>query len=478
MDIILAVMVFASIEPRARSTGEVFSLALRLYLRRLPHAVAVLAVVLLPSLLLNGSGLAGAALLGLTAPIPNSPAPDATAMTTLFSALAPLLGLIVGVFWPWAEGALAFSALAQLSGERLGLRAAYGRTRGRWPALWLANLLAQIGVALPLALAGLIAAGVALPFLAIPVYAVFGANIFEQVPPAAFIVLLLVGGLLFIILSALAITLAIQWSLRAPAITYENLSGAAGLSRSVELVRGHRWRMFGRYLLFALLEFALTVLPTIALSALLAVILFPQTFASSGTTNLADFQTALVTIGTSSVAIGTVTTLLVAPLRVIFTAVNYADLRIRKGESLAAQPTLTETPANANALTESLSSYAAPQARDADWRMLDPSRMTPAQRVSLLFRRLRVEGESAELLTEMGFALYEVGDWGNALNAFDRAHALKPDHPRAAYGLMMLYYERRELDLARQMMQAYLRSETDEEALRAVRNHPRFRDLL
>ncbi len=401
-------------------------------------------------------------------------------MTTLLllSTLAPLLGLIVGAFWPWAEGALAFSALAQLSGERLGLRAAYGRTRGRWPALWLANLLAQIGIALPLAFAGLIAAGVALSFLAIPVYAVFGANIFEQVPPAAFIVLLLIGGLLFIVLSVLAITLAIQWSLRAPAITYENLSSTAGLSRSVELVRGHRPRMFGRYLLFALLEFALTILPTIAISALLAVILFPQTFASLGTTNFADFQTALVTIGASSAAISTVMTLLVTPLRVIFTAVNYADLRIRKGESLAAQPMPTETPANANAPTASPGSHAAPQAQDADWRMLDPSRMTPAQRVSLLFRRLRAEGESAELLTEMGFALYEVGDWGNALNAFDRAHALKPDHPRAAYGLMMLYYERRELDLARQMMQVYLRSETDEEALRAIRNHPRFRDLL
>jgi len=458
-------------------------LTLRLYFWRFPHAVTATGIVLVPSLLLSGLGgafgISSAAFLGLVAPsIAPQGAPVSDVAATLLALCFPALGLILGVFWPWAEGALALSTLEAMAGQRLGLRAAYGRTGRQWLSLWLANLLAQLGIALPFAIAGLIAAGGMLALLAVLVFGVFGANVFEQIPPAAFVAASVLGASLAILLLIVGVNLAIQWSLRAPAIAHEGLNSIAGLGRSAALVRGHRWRMFGRYLSFALLECALIVLPTVAISALLAASFFPQTFAQFGAATLPDSQAALVTIGASLTVTSTVMTLLVTPLRVIFTAVNYADLRIRKGESLAVQPASVATLANANALTESLSSHATPKAQEADWRMLDPARMTPAQRVSLLFKRMRAEGETSETLTEMAFALYEVGDWGGALDAFTRARTLDPNNPRTAYGLMVLYYERRDLATARQMMQAYLRLETSADALQATRNNPRFRDLL
>jgi len=475
------------IEPRPHSTSEVFGLALRLYFQRFLHAVAATAVVLIPALLLSGLmgalGPFSAALLGIIAPptnfqaIPFQGIPPLTSdSVALISTCLSALGLVVGIFWPWAEGALALSALEQLSGNRLSLRAAYGQTCRRWPSLWLANLLAQIGIALPLVVAGLIVAGAAFVLLAIFVFAVFGANVFDQIPPAALIIAAVLGALLVIIMLITATTLAINWSMRAPAIVREDRDSIAGLGRSVALVRGHRGRMFGRYLLFACFELLLTLLLPVAISLPIAIYLLPQ---MSTLPRGVDPQVATIS-GASALAgvMSALMTLLVTPLRVIFTAVNYADLRIRKGESLVAQEGPRVGTSAVETLAESLSSYTTPQAQGTDWRMTDPARMTPAQRVSFCFKRMRTEGETPELLMEMGFALYEVGDWGNALNALTRARALNPENPRIAYGLMMLYYERRDLSLARQMMQTYLQLETDPEALQSTRNNPRFRDLL
>jgi hypothetical protein len=473
-------------ELRPRSTSEVFNLALRLYLQRFPHAVAVTAIVLVPTLLLSELAEAlwpmQAALLGIIMPSAGLqetpfqsiiPATDTSA--ALLSTCLLILGLIAGIFWPWAEGALALSTLEQLLGNRIGLRDAYGRTRRRWPSLWLANLLAQIGIALPLAVAGLSVAGVALISLMILGFAFESADAFDLIPSETFIIVAALGVPLFIVALIIAITLAVNWSMRAPAIVHEDQDGIAGLGRSIALVRGHRGRIFGRYLLFAFFEFLLTLLLPIAISLPIAIYLLPQ--ASALPREVDPQATTIVSTSAMAGTISAVITLFVTPLRVIFTVVNYADLRIRKGELLVAQEERVDSTI-AKTATESLSSYTIPQSLGVDWRMSDPARMTPAQRVSFLFKRIRTEGETPELLMEMGFALYEVGDWGNALNALTRAHELSPKNPRIVYGLMMLYHERRDLTLARQMMQTYLQLETDPEALRSTRNNPRFRDLL
>jgi cytochrome c-type biogenesis protein CcmH/NrfG len=136
------------------------------------------------------------------------------------------------------------------------------------------------------------------------------------------------------------------------------------------------------------------------------------------------------------------------------------------------------TPPTPSVPTSSPQSVPGSPHHSTDWKAVDLAKLTPAQRVGVLFNRIRVEGENAQMLNDLALALMEIGDWGGALDALTRARTIAPTDPDVVYNLMVLYRERRDTMAARRMMQEYLRLETDPNELAAVRNNPRFKDLL
>ena len=96
----------------------------------------------------------------------------------------------------------------------------------------------------------------------------------------------------------------------------------------------------------------------------------------------------------------------------------------------------------------------------------------------MLFNRIRVEGQNADLLNDLGLAYMEVGDLGGALDAFTRARQLNPNDADIAYNLLLLHLSRKDASAARSTMQDYLRLETNAVDLERVRNDPRFKELL
>ena len=104
--------------------------------------------------------------------------------------------------------------------------------------------------------------------------------------------------------------------------------------------------------------------------------------------------------------------------------------------------------------------------------------VTPAQRISALFKRLRTEGENAEILNQLGLAYQEVGDLFGAQDSFTRARALAPDNPQYAHNMALLQKDRRDLPAARQAMSDYLRLETNSAERQKVIENPALKELL
>ena len=483
-------MTTGSIELRPRTTGELFALAFDLYRRHFALFLAIVGVVLLPIMLLNA--LTVVAALGTSLITPGEvPGTVFVGLTLAFSCL-PLLVWFLGIFWPWAEGALSFNVIERALGREPGLRASYGQTRHSWASLWIANLLAQIGISLPLAVAyAIILAGLSAVAL-VPVMGVFGADVYANVPPIVPIVLAVLCVPLFIGALVVSTVLAINWTFRAPVVVGEGVDGVRALSRSTAIARGDRWRIFWRYALLFVIEFLVLFLPALVVGGvLLAGQLALQQDSLPG---VRGFDSAaspgLAAIAVVAVAFNFIGSLLISPFRIVFTALNYLDLRARK-ENLAALlagaaaspgSNATLRPAGA-ALAASPAASPTPGAppssyQGMDWKAVDLAKLTPAQRVGVLFNRIRIEGENAQMLNDLALALMEIGDWGGALDALTRARAIAPADPDVAYNLMVLYCERRDTTAARRMMQVYLQLETNPDELAAVRNNPRFKDLL
>ncbi len=480
------------VELRPRSTGEIFALAFDLYRKHFPLFVAIMAVVLLPILVLNAlSAIASLAVVAAVPGLAPDPAGEDFASGGLFIASNCSSGLVLlmGILWPWAEGALTFNVIERVLGRAPGLRASYGQTRRNWASLWIANLLAQIGIGLPLVLVYLGLGGALLLTFGL---AFAGDLATSDVSPLLAILLatlcvpVVVGALV------VSILLAINWAFRAPAIVGEGVDGIRGLGRSLEIARGDRWLIFRRYILLFVLEFVVLVLPSFVLSTALLIGAFslePEMALSDLDFDVAVMP-AIVAASVAAIAIGFVGTLLLVPFRVVFTTLNYLDLRVRK-ENLA----VLLSGAAARPSDEATSRAPAPPAGEVRppsppppaphipqhgtrWSDVDLARLTPGQRVGVLFNRIRTEGEDAQLLSGLALALMEIGDWGGALDSLKRAHTIAPHDPDVVYNLMMVYRERRNMAAARQMMQEYLRLEANPDKLSAVRSDPRLRDLL
>lgn len=480
-------MAIGSVELRPRSTGEIFALAFRLYRRRFLTFVSITSAVLLPIFGLNALLSAAAVILtavgGLQLQDPQfmlSGTPDvAIAGLSVVASCAVAFVWLLGILWPWAEGALTFNVIEQVLGRALGVRASYGQTRRYWAALWIANFLAQIGINLPLVVVYLALIGVLGVALAVPTFAVFGADFFAGVSPIVAVAVVAICAPSIIGAVVVSVVLAINWTFRAPAIVGEGASSVQGLSRSAAIARGSRWLIFWRYVLLFILEFVVTaaLLLVLIAIALIGVFALSQGTLSNGINQDAVMLPGFVAIAAAITATSFIGSLLFAPFRVVFTALNYLDLRVRK-ENLAALLAKAAAPQPEAPAAPAASPTPTAPPTSANWQDVDLDRLTPAQRVGVLFNRLRAEGESAQTLKAMALALKEVGDWGGALDSLTRARSVAPRDPEIAYNLMVLYLERRDMTAARRMMQEYLRLETDPNELAALRNNPNFKDLL
>jgi hypothetical protein len=482
-------MTVYAVDLRPRSASEVLRLTLSLYRKHFPLFLGITALVAVPGLIL-------ASLSGLIPSLQMAIAPDAIlgrtwdagAIDASFAALSltatclGVLSLIFGVFWPLMDGALTQNVIERMLGRAPGLRASYAQARKSWGALWGANILAQLGI-----YAALFAAYVLL-LIGLAFAGAFSAAEGETSTPLAAIAMSLMclpvvlGGLV------IAIVLSITWVFRAPVVMGEGAGAVQALIRSNDIARDDRWRLFGRYLLLVLIEFVVLVLPSLLVAVTVAV---GALFTVGRTPGEAMRALLPFVVGGSvvSITLSFIGTLLLVPLRVIYGVVNYFDLRIRK-ENLAVELAQAEREAAAPAVVVPAAAPAvvAPAAAPVAVMMpaapapppppVDLAKLTPGQRVGVLYNRLRSEGESPQTLNELGLAFAALGDFGGALDALTRARALAPGDADIAYNLTQVHLSRNDTTAAREMLREYLRLETNPDDAASVRRNPRFQQLL
>jgi hypothetical protein len=241
----------------------------------------------------------------------------------------------------------------------------------------------------------------------------------------------------------------------------------------------------------ALIEFLLVALPmliVIGVAAIFAAGLAGATGAGGESFTIERaYLPVLIALTVISAGLGFFATLLITPVRVIFTAVNYIDLRVHK-ENLALQlapvPPVTVPDAApalaAQVIVPAPAPVVASVAPTAPLSQPMPplESLSPGQRIGVLFNRLRSEGDSPQVLSDLGLAYMQVGDLYGAAEALTRARALAPADADITYNLMLVQLERRDVDAARALMSEYLRLETNADDLAIVRNNPRFKSLL
>lgn len=485
----------SAVELRPRSVGELLGLTFSLYRRNFPLFVGITAVVAVPVLaLLALSNLVPTAQFALMPQAAGDVASDefggAFVGLSFLTCCTTVLAIIAGVFWPWMEGALTHSVVERVLGRAPGLRASYAETRPRFASLWVSNILANLGLYLPVLLVYVLFLGGLL------IFGFFVAASSESGGDGSSVaigVLSLLCLPLFAAALVFMIVLAINWAFRVPAIVGEGVDAIASFSRSTALARGDRWRILGRYVVLALIEFLLVALPmliVIVVAAIFVAGLVGATGAGGESFTIERaYLPALIALTVIAAGLGFLATLLITPVRVIFTAVNYIDMRVRK-ENLALQlapamPVSATAPGAAPALATQVIVPAPP----APAPVVAPSAissqptpplesLSPGQRIGVLFNRLRTEGDSSQVLSDLGLAYLQVGDLYGAAEALTRAHALAPADADITYNLMLVQLERQDVNAARVLMSEYLRLETNADDLAIVRNNPRFKGLL
>ena len=252
--------------------------------------------------------------------------------------------------------------------------------------------------------------------------------------------------------------------------------------------------------MLGLIEWLLVGLPVLLVALLVALITVPdlETVANIDRAVLPGF-TALSVVGVTVSFFGA---LLLTPLRIIYTAVNYLDLRARKENLAWAMAGLPATPVTVpmpavvplaatvaaqapSTSTPAATTPAAPVPAPLPEKIgigipanVDMATLSPGQRIGVYFNRIRNEGASPALLNELGMAYMDIGDQGGAMDAFNRARELDPNDADVAYNLMLLAMQRKDMNGARQLMREYLRLETNAGDVERVRNDPRFKDVL
>lgn len=512
-----------ALDLRPRTVGELISLTFQLYRRYFLVLIGITLLVMGPIVVLNILGNAGSFVIYLDAlhnaaneaDVNSAPA---SVLLSLVSFCAGGLALLIGILVSWMDGALIHTVVETILGRSPTWRQAYQAARPRWGALWLGNAIRTVVLMVlivPLVFAVYAALYVGLigtTTLSTPSTGGSGSGLLQVGLLAFCLPLSLAWG-------AVGIYVAVSWSMIEPAIVSENLSGGVSLGRSSELVSGFRLRLTGRLFLFEVMRFVIVILPLMVVQ----LFVFNSLEASAATINaLSSLGLLAMILGT---VVGSVAQVLVAPLYMIYITLNYLDLRVRKenldlqmkamqasaspitlvapapatgiqiapiqsGATLNDQttqvampspntltPPPVQTPTSPPSASPSEGQAAAPPVVTGE-PTGDLSTLTPAQRASVLFRRLRTEGPSAELLNELGLAYQQIGDTYGALDALTRARTLAPNDAVISYNLAIVQRTRRDYGAARHAMADYLRLEKDPDERERVLHNPAFKDIL
>jgi uncharacterized membrane protein len=131
------------------------------------------------------------------------------------------------------------------------------------------------------------------------------------------IVIALGVGMGFILLIVPGVLLTLMWSLAVPVAVLEDKGVGDAMSRSAELTKGDRWRIFVIWLLFLVLSLAVTLLLQ------WPVTLVAEAMGKTGSTPIIGIQVA-------SAVMSFVSQCLVGPLGTIAFSLVYYDERVRK----------------------------------------------------------------------------------------------------------------------------------------------------
>jgi len=126
-------------------------------------------------------------------------------------------------------------------------------------------------------------------------------------------------GLGLVLLIVPGIILALMWSLAVPVAVLENKGVGESMTRSSQLTKGNRGRIFVIWLLF----FALTIAVTLLLQ-------WPITLAAAALAGAENTARVLVWTQVTSAVVSFITQCLVSPLATIAFALVYYDERVRK----------------------------------------------------------------------------------------------------------------------------------------------------
>lgn len=413
-------------------------------------------------------------------------------LTALLCCGSVIVG-VLGVLWPWMDGALTYVAIERMLGRETSARAAWRVTRPQWGALWATHVLR------------LAAMGSAWTFASIPVLIVLAAAGVTSRGPNAAIATALLGIFCLpvaLVGKGLALALGTVWSVAFPAAVAEGSDGFAALGRSVELTRGARMRMFWRSAALVV-AWALLSLP----GAILQVVAVLGAIGARGATGPVAGMFALYALG---LLWQSVLFVLGRPLNAIYYAASYLDLRERQPV-----PAMSAVPQLAPLAALAVAAPAAPVAWSVPAPALEPAPVvpnppapipvrpppppatfampanasmprlppldvdaTPAQRVGHYFNRLLIEGDRADVLNDLGLAYLDVGDTGASIDAFQRAQSLAPADADIAYNLMRALVARGDTAGARKAMADYLRLETNASDRDTTLADPRFKGLL
>lgn len=430
----------------------------------------------------------------LVAQLANLSRPQANSNSFVLTAVLCCGSVIVGVLgvlWPWMDGALTYLAIERMLGRNTGARAAWRATRSQWGSLWSTHVLRLAGM------------GAAWTFAAIPVLIVIAAAGATGRGPNAAIATALLGIFCLpvaLVGKGLALALGTVWSVAFPAAVAEGRDGFAALGRSVELTRGSRLRMFWRSVAMVL-AWALLSLPGVILQGV-------AVLGAVGARGAAGPLAGMFALYALGLLLQTLLFVLGRPLNAIYYAAAYLDLRERQpAPAMSAVPQLPPliplavavpvAPLVASAPVPAVELAAAmrpaltpvrpppPPATFAMPASPTPPRLppldvdaTPAQRVGHYFNRLLIEGDRSDVLNDLGLAYLDVGDAGAAIDALQRAQSVAPADADIAYNLMRARVSRGDTPGARRAMAEYLRLETNAADRETTLADPRFKGLL
>lgn len=286
---------------RAMRAGQIVSGSFKLYFMHFWKLVGLAAVVIIPVSVLIGT-LTVVTLEPVTAPTPFGPTqtfqnpPWVTAVTSV-------LGFLVVPF-------LTAAVLGALADAFVGREVSMGQAfrfgfRRALPVLWVSVLatLATMVFFIPafVVLALILTTGETVLF---PVYAVL---LLAGFVPAIFVTFKLLFG--------------------TSAVVLENRRGVAALRRSWDLVRGLWWKVFGNFLLMALIVVGILFVAFLILGIVMGIALLDQAFTVSTTgPSLDEVRTVFIVVN----AVSAVFQALAVPLMTLAVVLLYFDARVRK----------------------------------------------------------------------------------------------------------------------------------------------------